>query len=126
MLLLRPPQHVLDLWTPLIHVLVPFPRLWFKLSNEIKALASMLTFSNQQLYIRFLLAALCLQAYQQVKFSSFIQSVTERVLHVTHFVANCVKNVILIGSSVIFFPNTSLTIKALGNKIKLFLNISAL
>ncbi|KAI5417007.1 triose phosphate/phosphate translocator, non-green plastid, chloroplastic [Lathyrus oleraceus] len=68
----------------------------------------------QQVYIRSLLAALCFHAYQQVSYM-----ILERVSPVTHSVANCVKRVIVIVSSVIFFQTPVSPINALGTGIAL-------
>lgn len=45
--------------------------------------------------------------------------ILERVSPVTHSVANCLKRVIVIVSSVIFFQTPVSPINALGTKIKL-------
>ncbi|PNY16401.1 phosphoenolpyruvate/phosphate translocator chloroplastic-like, partial [Trifolium pratense] len=68
----------------------------------------------QQVYIRSLLAALCFHAYQQVAYM-----ILERVSPVTHSVANCLKRVIVIVSSVIFFQTPVSPINALGTGIAL-------
>ncbi|KEH31834.1 putative triose phosphate/phosphoenolpyruvate translocator, sugar phosphate transporter [Medicago truncatula] len=68
----------------------------------------------QQVYIRSLLAALCYHAYQQVSYM-----ILERVSPVTHSVANCLKRVIVIVSSVIFFQTPVSPINALGTGIAL-------
>ncbi|XP_004508872.1 triose phosphate/phosphate translocator, non-green plastid, chloroplastic-like [Cicer arietinum] len=68
----------------------------------------------QQVYIRSLLAALCFHAYQQVSYM-----ILERVSPVTHSVANCVKRVVVIVSSVIFFQTPVSPINALGTGIAL-------
>ncbi|WJX88676.1 hypothetical protein P8452_70738 [Trifolium repens] len=66
----------------------------------------------QQVYIRSLLAALCFHAYQQVAYM-----ILQRVSPVTHSVANCLKRVIVIVSSVIFFQTPVSPINALGTGI---------
>ncbi|GAU48750.1 hypothetical protein TSUD_185450 [Trifolium subterraneum] len=68
----------------------------------------------QQVYMRSLLAALCFHAYQQVAYM-----ILERVSPVTHSVANCLKRVIVIVSSVIFFQTPVSPINALGTGIAL-------
>ncbi|OIV96961.1 hypothetical protein TanjilG_00543 [Lupinus angustifolius] len=61
----------------------------------------------RQVYIRSLLAALCFHAYQQ------------RVSPVTHSVGNCVKRVVVIVSSVIFFKTAVSPVNAFGTAIAL-------
>jgi solute carrier family 35 protein E1 len=68
----------------------------------------------QQLYIRSLVAALCFHAYQQVSYM-----ILQRVSPVTHSVGNCVKRVVVIVSSVIFFKTHVSAINALGTGIAL-------
>lgn len=68
----------------------------------------------QQVLTRSLLAALCYHAYQQVSYM-----ILERVSPVTHSVGNCVKRVVVIVSSVIFFKTQVSPINALGTGIAL-------
>ncbi|XP_021718921.1 triose phosphate/phosphate translocator, non-green plastid, chloroplastic-like [Chenopodium quinoa] len=68
----------------------------------------------QQLYTRSLLAALCFHAYQQVSYM-----ILQRVSPVTHSVGNCVKRVVVITSSVLFFKTPVSPINALGTGIAL-------
>ncbi|KAK9684749.1 hypothetical protein RND81_10G229100 [Saponaria officinalis] len=68
----------------------------------------------QQLYLRSLLAALCFHAYQQVSYM-----ILQRVSPITHSVGNCVKRVVVIVSSVIFFRTPVSPINALGTGIGL-------
>ncbi|XP_027917255.1 triose phosphate/phosphate translocator, non-green plastid, chloroplastic-like [Vigna unguiculata] len=67
-----------------------------------------------EVYIRCLLAALCFHAYQQVAYM-----ILEKVSPVTHSVGNCVKRVVVIVSSVIFFRTPVSPINALGTAIAL-------
>ncbi|KAG2408163.1 Phosphoenolpyruvate/phosphate translocator [Vigna angularis] len=64
--------------------------------------------------IRSLLAALCYHAYQQVAYM-----ILQKVSPVTHSVGNCVKRVVVIVSSVIFFRTPVSPINALGTAIAL-------
>ncbi|KAL2482534.1 Phosphoenolpyruvate/phosphate translocator 1 [Forsythia ovata] len=68
----------------------------------------------RQLYTRSLLAALCFHAYQQVSYM-----ILQRVSPVTHSVGNCVKRVVVIVTSVLFFRTTVTSINALGTGIAL-------
>ncbi|KAL9314119.1 hypothetical protein ACSQ67_019571 [Phaseolus vulgaris] len=68
----------------------------------------------RQLYIRSLLAALCFHAYQQVSYM-----ILQRVSPVTHSVGNCVKRVVVIVSSVIFFQTPVSPVNAFGTAIAL-------
>lgn len=67
-----------------------------------------------QLYTRSLLAALCFHAYQQVSYM-----ILQRVSPVTHSVGNCVKRVVVIVSSVIFFQTPVSPINSIGTGIAL-------
>lgn len=67
-----------------------------------------------EVYIRSLLAALCFHAYQQVSYM-----ILQKVSPVTHSVGNCVKRVVVIVSSVIFFQTPVSPINALGTAIAL-------
>lgn len=68
----------------------------------------------QQIYVRSLLAALCFHAYQQVSYM-----ILQRVSPVTHSVGNCVKRVVVIISSVIFFQTPVSLINSLGTGVAL-------
>ncbi|KAM7273722.1 hypothetical protein ACFE04_028386 [Oxalis oulophora] len=68
----------------------------------------------QQLYTRSLIAALCFHAYQQVSYM-----ILQRVSPVTHSVGNCVKRVVVIVSSVIFFKTPVSAINAIGTGLAL-------
>ncbi|KAK4269624.1 hypothetical protein QN277_022756 [Acacia crassicarpa] len=68
----------------------------------------------RQLYTRSLIAALCFHAYQQVSYM-----ILQRVSPVTHSVGNCVKRVVVIVSSVLFFKTPVSPINALGTGIAL-------
>ncbi|KAA8540807.1 hypothetical protein F0562_024770 [Nyssa sinensis] len=67
-----------------------------------------------QLYIRSLLAALCFHAYQQVSYM-----ILQRVSPVTHSVGNCVKRVVVIVTSVLFFQTPVSRINSLGTGVAL-------
>ncbi|KAK4402418.1 Triose phosphate/phosphate translocator, non-green plastid, chloroplastic [Sesamum angolense] len=68
----------------------------------------------KQLYTRSLLAALCFHAYQQVSYM-----ILQRVSPVTHSVGNCVKRVVVIVTSVLFFRTPVSPINSLGTGIAL-------
>ncbi|GLU20729.1 hypothetical protein SLE2022_369120 [Rubroshorea leprosula] len=68
----------------------------------------------KQLYTRSLIAALCFHAYQQVSYM-----ILQRVSPVTHSVGNCVKRVVVIISSVLFFRTPVSPINSLGTGIAL-------
>ncbi|XP_019457000.1 PREDICTED: phosphoenolpyruvate/phosphate translocator 1, chloroplastic-like [Lupinus angustifolius] len=68
----------------------------------------------KQVYIRSLLAALCFHAYQQVSYM-----ILQRVSPVTHSVGNCVKRVVVIASSVLFFKTPVSPVNAFGTAIAL-------
>ncbi|KAL8465434.1 hypothetical protein ACS0TY_034805 [Phlomoides rotata] len=67
-----------------------------------------------QIFIRSLVAALCFHAYQQVSYM-----ILQRVSPVTHSVGNCVKRVVVIVSSVVFFRTPVSLINAIGTGIAL-------
>ncbi|KAH6778929.1 hypothetical protein C2S52_010166 [Perilla frutescens var. hirtella] len=67
-----------------------------------------------QLYTRSLIAALCFHAYQQVSYM-----ILQRVSPVTHSVGNCVKRVVVIVTSVLFFRTPVTPINSLGTGIAL-------
>ncbi|KAL0341531.1 UNVERIFIED_CONTAM: Triose phosphate/phosphate translocator, non-green plastid, chloroplastic [Sesamum calycinum] len=68
----------------------------------------------KEVYTRSLLAALCFHAYQQVSYM-----ILQRVSPVTHSVGNCVKRVVVIVTSVIFFRTPVSPINSLGTAIAL-------
>ncbi|CAN1179699.1 Phosphoenolpyruvate/phosphate translocator 1, chloroplastic [Linum perenne] len=68
----------------------------------------------KQVYTRSLIAALCFHAYQQVSYM-----ILQRVSPVTHSVGNCVKRVVVIVSSVIFFKTPVSPVNSLGTGIAL-------
>ncbi|KAK4427127.1 Triose phosphate/phosphate translocator, non-green plastid, chloroplastic [Sesamum alatum] len=68
----------------------------------------------KQLCTRSLLAALCFHAYQQVSYM-----ILQRVSPVTHSVGNCVKRVVVIVTSVLFFRTPVSPINSLGTGIAL-------
>ncbi|KAJ8548869.1 hypothetical protein K7X08_029850 [Anisodus acutangulus] len=67
-----------------------------------------------QIYTRTLLASLCFHAYQQISYM-----ILEKVSPVTHSVGNCVKRVVVIVSSVIFFSTPVSPINAIGTGVAL-------
>ncbi|KAK4394688.1 Phosphoenolpyruvate/phosphate translocator 1, chloroplastic [Sesamum angolense] len=68
----------------------------------------------KEVYTRSLLAALCFHAYQQVSYM-----ILQRVSPVTHSVGNCVKRVVVIVTSVLFFRTPVSPINSLGTAIAL-------
>ncbi|XP_022864186.1 triose phosphate/phosphate translocator, non-green plastid, chloroplastic-like isoform X3 [Olea europaea var. sylvestris] len=68
----------------------------------------------REIYIRSLIAALCFHAYQQIAYM-----ILQRVSPVTHSVGNCVKRVVVIVSSVLFFRTPVSLINTLGTGIAL-------
>ncbi|KAK6123514.1 hypothetical protein DH2020_042751 [Rehmannia glutinosa] len=68
----------------------------------------------KQIYTLSLLAALCFHAYQQVSYM-----ILQRVSPVTHSVGNCVKRVVVIVTSVLFFRTPVSPINSLGTGIAL-------
>ncbi|CAH9146124.1 unnamed protein product [Cuscuta epithymum] len=67
-----------------------------------------------QIYTRSLIAALCFHAYQQVSYM-----ILQRVSPITHSVGNCVKRVVVIVTSVLFFRTPVTAINALGTGVAL-------
>ncbi|KAG8378865.1 hypothetical protein BUALT_Bualt07G0029100 [Buddleja alternifolia] len=68
----------------------------------------------QQIYTRSLIAALCFHAYQQVSYM-----ILQRVSPVTHSVGNCVKRVVVIVTSVLFFRTPVSPVNSIGTGIAL-------
>ncbi|CAL9750735.1 unnamed protein product [Musa acuminata subsp. burmannicoides] len=68
----------------------------------------------KQIYLRSLVAGLCFHAYQQVSYM-----ILARVSPVTHSVGNCVKRVVVIVTSVLFFRTPVSPINALGTGVAL-------
>ncbi|CAL9192049.1 unnamed protein product [Musa hybrid cultivar] len=68
----------------------------------------------KEIYLRSLLAALCFHAYQQVSYM-----ILARVSPVTHSVGNCVKRVVVIVTSVLFFRTPVSPINSLGTGVAL-------
>ncbi|KAL6964405.1 hypothetical protein U1Q18_035460 [Sarracenia purpurea var. burkii] len=68
----------------------------------------------RQVYVRSLLAALCFHAYQQVSYM-----ILQKVSPVTHSVGNCVKRVVVIVSSILFFRSPVSPINSLGTGVAL-------
>ncbi|XP_057804540.1 triose phosphate/phosphate translocator, non-green plastid, chloroplastic-like [Salvia miltiorrhiza] len=67
-----------------------------------------------EIYTRSLLAAICFHAYQQVSYM-----ILQRVSPVSHSVGNCVKRVVVIVSSVLFFRTPVSPVNSLGTGIAL-------
>ncbi|OIW17734.1 hypothetical protein TanjilG_29084 [Lupinus angustifolius] len=75
-----------------------------------------------EVYIRSLLAALCFHAYQQFLYEWTMQvsyMILQRVSPVSHSVGNCVKRVVVIASSVLFFKTPVSPVNAFGTAIAL-------
>ncbi|XP_073273943.1 triose phosphate/phosphate translocator, non-green plastid, chloroplastic-like [Primulina huaijiensis] len=68
----------------------------------------------REICIRSILAALCFHAYQQVSYM-----ILQRVSPVTHSVGNCVKRVVVIVSSVLFFHTAVSPLNSIGTGIAL-------
>nr|CAB3456740.1 unnamed protein product [Digitaria exilis] len=68
----------------------------------------------KQIYTRSLIAAFCFHAYQQVSYM-----ILARVSPVTHSVGNCVKRVVVIVTSVLFFRTPVSPVNSLGTGIAL-------
>lgn len=68
----------------------------------------------QQVYTRSFLAALCFHAYQQVSYM-----ILQRVSPVTHSVGNCVKRVVVIVTSVLFFRSPVSSVNTIGTGVAL-------
>ncbi|KAI3439556.1 TPT domain-containing protein [Psidium guajava] len=86
----------------------------FKFTPGYFELAAKSGLNVKQVLVRSLLAALCFHAYQQVSYM-----ILERVSPVTHSVGNCVKRVVVIVSSVLFFRTPVSPINAIGTGIAL-------
>ncbi|XP_038708718.1 phosphoenolpyruvate/phosphate translocator 1, chloroplastic-like [Tripterygium wilfordii] len=69
-------------------------------------------FNVNQVCTRALLAALCFHAYQQVAYM-----LLQRVSPVTHSVTNCLKRVVIIVSSILFFRTPVSPISSLGTGV---------
>ncbi|KAK1407232.1 hypothetical protein QVD17_38846 [Tagetes erecta] len=68
----------------------------------------------QQVYTRSIIAAICFHAYQQVSYM-----ILQRVSPVTHSVGNCVKRVVVIVTSVLFFRTPVSPINSIGTGVAL-------
>ncbi|MCL7024310.1 hypothetical protein MKW94_015654 [Papaver nudicaule] len=68
----------------------------------------------RELCVRTLLSGLCFQAHQQIAYM-----ILQRVSPVTHSVGNCVKRVVVIVSSVLFFKTPVSPINSIGTGIAL-------
>ncbi|CAL5075041.1 unnamed protein product [Urochloa decumbens] len=68
----------------------------------------------KQVYTRSLIAAFCFHAYQQVSYM-----ILARVSPVTHSVGNCVKRVVVIVTSVLFFRTPVSPVNSLGTGVAL-------
>ncbi|KAI4374577.1 hypothetical protein MLD38_012558 [Melastoma candidum] len=86
----------------------------FKFSPGYFELAAQKEMNVMQVLTRSLLAALCFHAYQQVSYM-----ILQRVSPVTHSVGNCVKRVVVIVSSVLFFRTPVSPINSIGTGIAL-------
>ncbi|KAE8695646.1 Phosphoenolpyruvate/phosphate translocator 3 [Hibiscus syriacus] len=80
-----------------------------KFSPYLQSAVSKPRFEYQKLCIRSLLAGFCFHSYQQVSYM-----ILQMVSPVTHSVGNCVKRVVVIISSVIFFQTPLSPINSLG------------
>ncbi|KAI4319075.1 hypothetical protein MLD38_032720 [Melastoma candidum] len=85
-----------------------------KFSPAYFELAAQKGMNVKQVLVRSLLAALSFHAYQQVSYM-----ILQRVSPVTHSVGNCVKRVVVIVSSVLFFRTPVSPINSLGTGIAL-------
>lgn len=68
----------------------------------------------KEVYVRALIAGICFHAYQQVSYM-----ILARVSPVTHSVGNCVKRVVVIVTSVLFFRTPVTPINSLGTGVAL-------
>ncbi|XP_071692633.1 phosphoenolpyruvate/phosphate translocator 1, chloroplastic-like isoform X2 [Rutidosis leptorrhynchoides] len=68
----------------------------------------------KEVYIRSIIAAICFHAYQQVSYM-----ILQRVSPVTHSVGNCVKRVVVIVTSVLFFRTPVSPINSIGTGVAL-------
>ncbi|KAJ9540600.1 hypothetical protein OSB04_027106 [Centaurea solstitialis] len=100
-------------------LLIPFPFLLegFKLTPDYLKAAASEGVNVRELCIRSVLAGFCFHSYQQVSYM-----ILQMVSPVTHAVGNCVKRVVVIVSSVIFFQTPVSPINSLG-KMDLTLQI---
>ncbi|KAL3526407.1 hypothetical protein ACH5RR_011063 [Cinchona calisaya] len=85
-----------------------------KLSPSYLQYAASQGLNVRDFFVRSLLAGFCFHSYQQVSYM-----ILQMVSPVTHSVGNCVKRVVVIVSSVIFFQTPVSTINALGTGIAL-------
>lgn len=85
-----------------------------KLSPSYLQYAASQGLNVREFLVRSLLAGFCFHTYQQVSYM-----ILQMVSPVTHSVGNCVKRVVVIVSSVIFFQTPVSTINALGTAIAL-------
>ncbi|XP_030473142.2 triose phosphate/phosphate translocator, non-green plastid, chloroplastic-like [Syzygium oleosum] len=86
----------------------------FKFTPGYFELAAKSGLNVKQVLVRSLLAALCFHAYQQVSYM-----ILQRVSPITHSVGNCVKRVVVIISSVVFFRTPVSPINSIGTGIAL-------
>ncbi|XP_010037556.2 triose phosphate/phosphate translocator, non-green plastid, chloroplastic [Eucalyptus grandis] len=86
----------------------------FKFTPGYFELAAKSGLNVKQVLVRSLLAALCFHAYQQVSYM-----ILQRVSPVSHSVGNCVKRVVVIVSSVLFFRTPVSPINSIGTGIAL-------
>ncbi|CAN6453144.1 unnamed protein product [Victoria cruziana] len=71
-------------------------------------------FNVQEVCLRALMAAFCFHTYQQISYM-----ILEKVSPVTHSVGNCVKRVVVIVSSVLFFRTPVSPMNSLGTGVAL-------
>ncbi|KAK1440886.1 hypothetical protein QVD17_06719 [Tagetes erecta] len=97
-------------------MLIPFAVLLegFKLTPEYLQFAASQGINVRDLCVRFVLTGVCFHSYQQVSYM-----ILQMVSPVTHAVGNCVKRVVVIVSSVIFFQTPVSPINSLGTGLAL-------
>ncbi|KAJ0905738.1 putative triose phosphate/phosphoenolpyruvate translocator, sugar phosphate transporter [Helianthus annuus] len=96
--------------------LIPFAFLLegFKLTPEHLQFAASQGLTVRELLARFVLTGICFHSYQQVSYM-----ILSMVSPVTHAVGNCVKRVVVIVSSVIFFQTPVSPVNSLGTGLAL-------
>ncbi|KAD5961145.1 hypothetical protein E3N88_12618 [Mikania micrantha] len=97
-------------------LLIPFALLLegFKLTPEYLQFAASQGVNVRDLCVRSVLTGICFHSYQQVSYM-----ILQMVSPVTHAVGNCVKRVVVIVSSVIFFQTPVSPINSLGTGLAL-------
>ncbi|KAI3704798.1 hypothetical protein L1987_75027 [Smallanthus sonchifolius] len=86
----------------------------FKLTPENLQIAASKGVNIKDLCVRFVLTGICFHSYQQVSYM-----ILHMVSPVTHAVGNCVKRVVVIVSSVLFFQTPVSPINSLGTGLAL-------